>query len=899
MKRLTGTPRENEKYIEEMIREHDAAGRKLMILVPSEYTLETEKMLFRVTDAKALFDLSVASTKQFVSRLTGERPSELPAALVRMILGRALGETELYHGLVSEGVELSLADFVRRWRENNPRVSLPEVQGGALLREKMACARTAMEALFAAEKDLVPYETLLEEATTIVREMRRTDETILVRGVTDGMKERTFFHALDEKFELVIETDDSSVDYRDAEMVPLPTLSPTVRTADVFETPTEAWEEVAAWILEDLKRGIPPEEITVHVGDLDGNLDEAGRIFAEFGIDFALDKRHRAEEFPIGRFFHGVLTVLKDRTALSLEVFTHLPYGNALQLEDTDLQKTFLDETTPIFGPYFVALDKAETFGEVLQIYTDLLKEPIFFDAITDAGEENERIWNLHLAELRAYNARFGAEKISVKDALERILSGLQLLDVGVLPIEGNLVRLTSMGRVLGTAQVRYLIGLDEEAMRESDARFFFGYDEIREGAIAIPGAEENDREAERELRRLLESAERIHMTCARREKGRTVVPHAAMKDLPSHGLVGSISYARGLFELPREKRAAWMAAYGKESVRRRERVEEIEREASDVIATTALEQFARCPYRYFARYELGLDTPFDLFGRAMYGTILHALFAAYTAERRKGNVDIPTFAHGFFERWLSETEVPEHQKDAYETYLTLYEEAGVRALVRIEEMLAQSDLTVVAEERPFAVDMPNGMRVAGRIDRIDETGAGKLVIDYKTGAKAFSAESAEALRDAQLLFYLASIAPEERAGAVYLPIGEGKFSGFLAEDDDILTRVEKTPGANLGQGFYTSTGARSRDMQVATREEVNAVVDFLLGRAELLLEAYLAGDVTAKKEKIAGAMSCDYCPYEALCGTGDEPFVEGDKISWRELVKKSVEGAHGFSEKE
>lgn len=213
--------------------------------------------------------------------------------------------------------------------------------------------------------------------------------------------------------------------------------------------------------------------------------------------------------------------------------------------------------------------------------------------------------------------------------------------------------------------------------------------------------------------------------------------------------------------------------------------------------------------------------------------------------------------------------------------------------------MLTQSDLTVVAEERPFTVDMPNGMRVVGRIDRIDETGAGKLVIDYKTGAKAFSAESAEALRDAQLLFYLASIAPEERAGAVYLPIGEGKFSGFLAEDDDILTRVEKTPGANLGQGFYTATGARSRDMQIATREEVNAVVDFLLGRAEMLLEAYLSGDVTAKKEKIAGAMSCDYCPYEALCGTGDEPFVEGDKISWRELVKKSVEGAHGFSKKE
>lgn len=898
MKRLTGTPRENEKYIEELIRKHDAAGKKLTILVPSEYTLETEKMLFRVTGAKALFDLSVASTKQFVSRLTGARPTELPAALVRMILGRALDETALYRGLVSDGVELGLADFVRRWREKNPRFSLPEVQGGALLRAKITDVRTAMEALFAAEKDLIPYETLLEEATSIVRKMHRTDETILVRGVVDGMKECAFFHALDESYDLVIETDDVSEDYRDAEILTLPTVSPTVRTADVFETPTEAWEEVAVWILEDLKHGIPPEEITVHVNDLDGNLDEAGRIFAEFGIDFALDKRHRAEEFPIGRFFHGALQVLKDRTALSLEVFTHLPYGNALELTDEDLEKPFLDETTPVFGAYFVALDKAQTFGEVLKIYTDLLREPIFFDALSTAGGENERIWNLHLAELRAYQARFGAEKVSVPEALERILSGLQFLDVGVLPIEGNLVRLTSMGRVLGTAQVRYLIGLSEEAMRESDVRFFFGYDEIREGGIAIPGAEENDRDAERELRRLLDSAERIHMTCARREKGRTIVPHAAMKDLPSHGIVGSISYARGLFELPREKRAAWMTAYGKESVGRRKRTGKIERDASDVIATTVLETFARCPYRYFARYELGLDTPFDLFGRAMYGTILHALFAAYTAERRKGNVDIPTFAHGFFETWRRETEVPERQKDAYETYLTLYEEAGMRALVRIEEMLTKSDLTVEAEERPFAVDMSNGMRVVGRIDRIDETGAGKLVIDYKTGAKVFSAESAEVLRDAQLIFYLASIAPEERAGAVYLPIGEGKFSGFLAQDDDLLTRVEKTPGANLGQGFYTATGARARDMQVATREEINAVVDFLLGRAEILLEAYLAGDVAAKKEKIAGVLSCAYCPYEALCGMGDEPFVEGEKMSWRELVEKSMEGKRNVSKK-
>lgn len=889
MKILTGTPRENEIFIEEMIRSHDASKRKLWILVPSEYTLEMEKMIFRVTDTAAIFDLSVASVKQFISRLTGKRPSDLPAALVRMILGRALDRTKLYQGLVSEGVEISLADFVRRWREKNPRSSLPEVCGGELLREKMMSVRTAIGALLDAEEGLLSYEELLLEAVSVIDAMPKRDETILVRGIVDGMKECALFRALDKKYELILEVDLPSEDYVAATILPLPEVSKTALTADVFTTSTVAWEEVAAWIMEDLKSGIDPEEITVHVENLDAHIEEAGRIFSEFGIGFAIDKRYRAEEFPLGRFFHGALNVLKDRTGLALEVFSHLPYGQCITEPLSYAPTMILDQTTPIVGPYFEALDKAVTFGDVIEIYAKFIAEPIFLEAIEKGSEENERVWNAHIAELRAYHERFGNEPMSSQKALERILSGLKLLDVGVLPIEGNLVRITSLGRVLGTAKVRYLMGLSEDAMCESDARFFFGYDEIKEGRIAIPNAEENDRKSERELNRLLSSAERVHITCATNVRGRTVIAHPVMKNLPSHGLVGSISYARGLFRLPRDKREEWMAAYGKKKGTRRKRASRIDREKTNVLAVTAFEQFARCPYRFFARYELGLDSPPEFMGKAYYGTVMHALFAAYTKVRRDGKIDIPTFARTFFDRWREESEVSERDRDPFLTFLALYEEAGIRALFGIEKMLEHSDLVVEDEERAFLITMPNGMKVAGRIDRIDETGAGKLVIDYKTGVKNFASENAWAMRDAQLFFYLASIDQEKRAGAVYLPIVEGKFSGFLAEDDDILHRVEHTLGENLGKNFYTASGARARDMKIASRAEINAVVDLFLSRADRLLRQYVAGDVTAKREKIGGDESCSYCPYEALCGMGEMPFVEGEKISWREFVTKAL----------
>jgi ATP-dependent helicase/DNAse subunit B len=76
-----------------------------------------------------------------------------------------------------------------------------------------------------------------------------------------------------------------------------------------------------------------------------------------------------------------------------------------------------------------------------------------------------------------------------------------------------------------------------------------------------------------------------------------------------------------------------------------------------------------------------------------------------------------------------------------------------------------------------------HGLKITGRVDRIDRTGEGLVLIDYKTGSKApkgVSDESGVARLDIQLPIYqqvaAAALFPDESvAGAYYYSLGKGK----------------------------------------------------------------------------------------------------------------------------
>jgi ATP-dependent helicase/DNAse subunit B len=153
--------------------------------------------------------------------------------------------------------------------------------------------------------------------------------------------------------------------------------------------------------------------------------------------------------------------------------------------------------------------------------------------------------------------------------------------------------------------------------------------------------------------------------------------------------------------------------------------------------------------------------------------------------------------------------------------------ERGIRRA--LGERLDWSDYRIAAIEksfgpatRPLVLDTAAGpVRIAGRIDRIDQHTDGTLaVIDYKSSSSVRSLRDTTEGVDVQLPLYLLAaeqlFAPEQRVTrAVFLHLGSGKFSAPLTDKDRDATLA--TLYDRLGEIVQ---GARAGQFAVRPRDE-------------------------------------------------------------------------------
>ena len=140
------------------------------------------------------------------------------------------------------------------------------------------------------------------------------------------------------------------------------------------------------------------------------------------------------------------------------------------------------------------------------------------------------------------------------------------------------------------------------------------------------------------------------------------------------------------------------------------------------------------------------------------------------------------------------------------------------------------------------------GARVRMRLDRIDRVGAGRAVLDYKSGRPQPPDWYGERPAHAQLLAYLAALGADVVALAtVNLTAREVRFTG-VAASGDLLPRVKAIPAM---------TGAALADWRAQQQAWVALV--------ERLIRAFLAGE--ARVDPVPGA--CDYCHLTDVCRIG------------------------------
>ncbi|MES2980301.1 MAG: PD-(D/E)XK nuclease family protein [Pseudomonadota bacterium] len=210
-------------------------------------------------------------------------------------------------------------------------------------------------------------------------------------------------------------------------------------------------------------------------------------------------------------------------------------------------------------------------------------------------------------------------------------------------------------------------------------------------------------------------------------------------------------------------------------------------------LSASAYEDLRRCPYRFFALRQLGLQEPAELdgeLGKRDFGNWLHSLLRHFheSLQALAGPVDLAgrvalmddAADRASRELALSETEfLPflaawPRVREGYLGWLTGHEaEGAVFAGAELEREAAFGALTLT-----------------GKIDRVDRLGDGQtLVIDYKTEARTTTQQRIAAPQeDTQLAFY-AALLQDDELSAAYVNLGEKEPTRSYVQGDIVALR--------------------------------------------------------------------------------------------------------------
>jgi DNA helicase-2/ATP-dependent DNA helicase PcrA len=163
-------------------------------------------------------------------------------------------------------------------------------------------------------------------------------------------------------------------------------------------------------------------------------------------------------------------------------------------------------------------------------------------------------------------------------------------------------------------------------------------------------------------------------------------------------------------------------------------------------LSYSQLDDFLSCPERYRLRYVMGVPTPPH--HALAYGSAMHQAVAAFHLRRSEGvEMSEDEIIRAFSAAWSPEGYLSrEHEEARYA--------AGCEALRRFRGQQLATDPRTVAIERPFSFPVGRDL-VRGRMDRIDATPDGAVVVDYKSSNVPEQAKADARARDSlQLQIY-------------------------------------------------------------------------------------------------------------------------------------------------
>lgn len=215
-----------------------------------------------------------------------------------------------------------------------------------------------------------------------------------------------------------------------------------------------------------------------------------------------------------------------------------------------------------------------------------------------------------------------------------------------------------------------------------------------------------------------------------------------------------------------------------------------------DEFSVTEIERYLGCPYRWFFDRVVAAEDVDAEFGAREKGKFAHSVLERFN-NRVMEELPAARVTSDDLERALSMLRevIADVQKEGAYAPQNAEETLVIQALVRKLEQTVAMDALLPSELKPAYLEWIfkgesafelNGVRLRGRIDRIDESRTGVAVFDYKTGDVKKGINSLVTSDLIQLPIY--GMAASQMLGkplvlAAYRPVGTGRSRGLEIRD--------------------------------------------------------------------------------------------------------------------
>ena len=312
-------------------------------------------------------------------------------------------------------------------------------------------------------------------------------------------------------------------------------------------------------------------------------------------------------------------------------------------------------------------------------------------------------------------------------------------------------------------------------------------------------------------------------------------------------------------------------------------------------VSPTSLETYFSCPYLAFMRQGLKVQERDEGAVRALdSGNFIHSVLQDIAAEMGafEDAEGLEKRAAEIAEEKLSKPpyKALADRKSGQYAAANLKDEA-VKVCKGAYLQLKNSSFAVSAVEAQCRINLPMGVNVFGRIDRVDVCGDMVRIIDYKTGTIDCSPSKYYTGSKLQLPLYLLAAAEGKRAvGAYYFPAaveyrekqdGVFRLQGFMDGGEDVV----RASDCNVKQGEkseYFDAYLNGRKIESAMGGEEFA---YFLGYSKLVAGKGAAEMMSGNIAPSPAGDVCKYCKMGGSCGfligrDGDERRTPSVKCS-------------------